>query len=667
MASAEAGFEYDGFDEGATDLDFIARPLKERFEPAPKQPSSGGPGRPALQPNAAKAPVMVRPKQQTVPSAVRPPKAMGGVRPPAPRPPQTARPAFVQPVQAVRPPAPALQVRPPVAKPVQPARPPGGPPIVRPIQTVRPPAPVPAPRAPFQQKGQPAPPAYPPSQQQLAKAKAGGGGLSSFREGQRLSLTNFPEEWKHMDREAVIAEITERLSVFGELAGKPVIITLTDGTRKGFAAFSETENAQNAVASSATLGFNIVFDKFVPPTNVMGWLQGSPVAPIAQQQLKTATFYIDELEMPQRPDVEPSPTDREVWIDPLPDDDVLGDWLHAFGETEEVCRLPNPDTGGPSERGYVLFKTHEEAKVCVDSFAAQWSESERAMSSQLSLRRGVVRIYPESIVSAFLGRGGEDINALRKASGVKKLAVKGADLAMKGTPPETDLAEQRLHFWAEGRAEAIDQFKGHLEKRLEAVHQEIKNKLEAMGDDWKAEQEREMGFILDRKARDERRQRRRPESRRSGKGGGKQPYEDPAYGAAPFDGDSGALPSRRPSRAEGAPAPADDAPPRRPMPSSARSSGARGPAPLPRPSSTQDRQRGPGRRPPGPSSAEYSNPFVPRSSGPSRLPRKRFPPSPGRNDSPDGGSEPEDDLPYDPEGPLEPPAKARRTDDMDEF
>lgn len=38
-------------------------------------------------------------------------------------------------------------------------------------------------------------------------------------------------------------------------------------------------------------------------------------------------------------------------VDPLPDETELEDWLNAFGEVEEVARLPNAEDGVPSEKG----------------------------------------------------------------------------------------------------------------------------------------------------------------------------------------------------------------------------------------------------------------------------------------------------------------------------
>eukprot|EP00927_Polykrikos_kofoidii_P016323 TRINITY_DN1735_c0_g1_i1.p1 TRINITY_DN1735_c0_g1~~TRINITY_DN1735_c0_g1_i1.p1 ORF type:complete len:624 (+),score=107.20 TRINITY_DN1735_c0_g1_i1:130-1872(+) len=205
------------------------------------------------------------------------------------------------------------------------------------------------------------------------------------------------------------------------------------------------------------------------------------------------TLFIDELDMPDRPDVEPSPTDREVWVDPLPDEDELADWLKAFGDVEEVYRLPDQETGKPTEKGYVQFKKHDGAKKCVDSGAGRWSESERALSSQTSYRRYTIRCYPENMVSSFLGKKGEDIGNLRRACGVRKLVLKGADLATGRKPEEGPDGPEptRLHFWAEGFEETIDCVSSVLEARLSEIHQKLKETFVELGEKWKEEQ-REM-------------------------------------------------------------------------------------------------------------------------------------------------------------------------------
>ncbi len=43
-------------------------------------------------------------------------------------------------------------------------------------------------------------------------------------------------------------------------------------------------------------------------------------------------FHIDELGMPRRPEVEALPTDREVWMDALPDEADLA----TLGDVEEI-------------------------------------------------------------------------------------------------------------------------------------------------------------------------------------------------------------------------------------------------------------------------------------------------------------------------------------------
>ncbi len=71
-------------------------------------------------------------------------------------------------------------------------------------------------------------------------------------------------------------------------------------------------------------------------------------------------IHIDELKMTNRPDVEPAPTDTEIFADPLPDEDLMDTCLNAFGSTEEIYVLPS----GP-RRGYVKFMEHGAASRAV--------------------------------------------------------------------------------------------------------------------------------------------------------------------------------------------------------------------------------------------------------------------------------------------------------------
>ncbi|CAE8707138.1 unnamed protein product, partial [Polarella glacialis] len=55
-----------------------------------------------------------------------------------------------------------------------------------------------------------------------------------------------------------------------------------------------------------------------------------------REKAKIAVLHIDELAMPRRPDVPPAPSDREVYVDPLPDEDLLDTCVNAFGTAEEA-------------------------------------------------------------------------------------------------------------------------------------------------------------------------------------------------------------------------------------------------------------------------------------------------------------------------------------------
>lgn len=64
--------------------------------------------------------------------------------------------------------------------------------------------------------------------------------------------------------------------------------------------------------------------------------------------------------MTNRPDVEPAPTDTEIFADPLPDEDLMDTCVNAIGSTEEIYVLPS----GP-RRGYVKFMEHGAASRAV--------------------------------------------------------------------------------------------------------------------------------------------------------------------------------------------------------------------------------------------------------------------------------------------------------------
>ena len=111
---------------------------------------------------------------------------------------------------------------------------------------------------------------------------------------------------------------------------------------------------------------------------------------------KIHIIHIDELKMPNRPDVEPAPTDVELFVDPLPDEDLMDTCLNAFGSTEDIYVLPIP---GP-RKGYVKFRDHGAAIRAVEAGFGSWSESERVLSSQRSKMLGLIYFDLQSLSDA---------------------------------------------------------------------------------------------------------------------------------------------------------------------------------------------------------------------------------------------------------------------------
>lgn len=180
------------------------------------------------------------------------------------------------------------------------------------------------------------------------------------------------------------------------------------------------------------------------------------------------TVHIDELEMPSKPDVEPAPSDLEVWIDPLPDDSELNDFLESFGEFDDVFRCPDLLTGQPGDRGYVRFKKHAAAVQCVSSGTGAWSESERALSSQRSRHGGRESAYPDSMIARILGPRGEFINSIKEEVGANMLSLRG-----DGLGDNEKMTSKRVHFVCKASPEAVQKLQPVLEKRLAEIHEEI--------------------------------------------------------------------------------------------------------------------------------------------------------------------------------------------------
>jgi len=183
------------------------------------------------------------------------------------------------------------------------------------------------------------------------------------------------------------------------------------------------------------------------------------------------TIHIDELDMPRRPEIAAAAMDSEVWVDPLPDEPELGQWLAAFGPTIDVFPVKDELTGKSSHRGYVKFKEHSAAEKCVVAGAAKWSESERTISSQASSRGGRESAYHESVVAKILGPNGELIRNMKEELGANQLILRGEGLG------ETDrMTSLRVHFVCRGPSSCFTNLKEVLEKRLAEIHDELRKK-----------------------------------------------------------------------------------------------------------------------------------------------------------------------------------------------
>lgn len=184
------------------------------------------------------------------------------------------------------------------------------------------------------------------------------------------------------------------------------------------------------------------------------------------------TVFIDELSMPLRAFVEPCQEDCEVWVDRLPGEDGFQDWSNAFGEVEDLFRVPDPSGSQPSGRGYVKFKGHSAAARCVDQGAGRWSESERWLSSQQQARRGDrSSVYPENMISKILGTRGDVIAGLRDEVGAKALMLRG-----EGLGDNDKMESSRVHFVCKSALEALPKLHPALERAIEKIHSEVQNK-----------------------------------------------------------------------------------------------------------------------------------------------------------------------------------------------
>jgi len=177
-------------------------------------------------------------------------------------------------------------------------------------------------------------------------------------------------------------------------------------------------------------------------------------------------IHLDEVEMPMRPEVRPSTTDREVFIDPLPGQEgsaELAEFLLSFGEVDDVYIIEN------QERGYVRFQSHTTAAECVAARVGAWSESERALAGQNSSSESA---YPDALVGHLLGREGRNLQELMEKSGVRKLRL------ITNSVKNNQSVSGRVHFLFRGTPDQKVELTLHLEELLATAHSRIAKRME---------------------------------------------------------------------------------------------------------------------------------------------------------------------------------------------
>lgn len=160
-------------------------------------------------------------------------------------------------------------------------------------------------------------------------------------------------------------------------------------------------------------------------------------------------IYLDELPMPRRPQVPPSVTDVQVYVDFFgqdPDSPELREALVTFyGSVKEVRPIPG------QTRGYVSFEEHEAAKKCVDEEAGAWSESERCVteSAYASWRSWTKGAYGIDIAKTIKGQRGCNLDqVMQKIGSNSKLhfGTEGGYAAFTGKVTQGQLPDLRAHL-----------------------------------------------------------------------------------------------------------------------------------------------------------------------------------------------------------------------------
>mmetsp|Transcript_3515 Transcript_3515/g.8752 ORF Transcript_3515/g.8752 Transcript_3515/m.8752 type:complete len:886 (-) Transcript_3515:50-2707(-) len=199
------------------------------------------------------------------------------------------------------------------------------------------------------------------------------------------------------------------------------------------------------------------------------------------------SFFLDQLQLNQRPLTTPGPDDRELFVKNLPLQDMnrqqIQEYFEGFGEVEDLHLIQDPFTHDDTSEGYVRFRFHADAVRCIDALSpvqggtdadsaelsGQWSESERALQRKLNS-------YHFSLVVELVGPDGSKLQALRDEAKVKSLWLMAESLTQRDREAPVASGKQ-LQFVARcSSQEQVSLLRECLERSMSAIHSKIKKR-----------------------------------------------------------------------------------------------------------------------------------------------------------------------------------------------
>jgi len=195
-------------------------------------------------------------------------------------------------------------------------------------------------------------------------------------------------------------------------------------------------------------------------------------------------IYIDELNMPKRPQVDADIRDREVFLKVLPphvdSEEQLQAWIEKdFGDLDRVKLIRASDSSSDSLRAYVRFTSHENAALYIEAEgdeAAAWSESERAIKRASS-------VYGADIHKAFAGLDSQVFPWILAGCSVDKLWMQSEVQWPQGSSVPKP-AGRELHFAVDCDAQELIKVQDALAEVLQGFHEQVSRQLKRATARW---------------------------------------------------------------------------------------------------------------------------------------------------------------------------------------